>query len=67
MIGPGLSYFDNSARVSLVVIARNSLYTVTVKALVNPVPVDEQLFHDHRLLAANASERTISTLIQQKP
>lgn len=48
-------------------IARDSLDTVPIKALVDSVPIDKQLLHDHRLLTTNATERSGSALVQQKP
>jgi len=48
-------------------IARDSLDTVSIKALVDSVPIDKQLLHDHRLLATYTAKGSGSALVQQKP
>jgi len=58
-----LGYFCDASRLRLVMISDNSLDTVTVEALIDPVTVREELSHDHRLTASHASESSASSLV----
>jgi hypothetical protein len=51
-----LGDFYDTSGLCLVLVSYDSFHAVSVPALVDPVPVGEQFFHDHRLAASDTVE-----------
>ncbi len=62
-----LSDLYNSAAHSVVLVTNYAFDAGSIEALIDPIPVCEEFTHDHRFLAADASEGSGAPFVDEKP